>query len=104
MTPSSHDSRLAELRAWLAAFAPVHGLALDTIRPASDDASFRRYFRIDASRAGASSLVAMAGLAAGAIAWAAVPISIAWVANAWWLGRRQEQRAIAPGIEAGVEA
>jgi len=59
MTPSSHDSRLAELRAWLAAFAPVHGLALDTIRPASDDASFRRYFRIDASRAGASSLVAM---------------------------------------------
>jgi len=51
-----------------------------------------------------SSLVAMAGLAAGAIAWAAVPISIAWVANAWWLGRRQEQRAIAPGIEAGVEA
>lgn len=51
-----------------------------------------------------SSLVAMAGLAAGAIAWAAVPVSIAWVANAWWLGRRQEQRAAAPGIETGVEA
>ncbi len=59
MTSSSHDTRLAELRAWLAALDPEHGLALDTIRPASDDASFRRYFRIDASRAGAPSLVAM---------------------------------------------
>ncbi|MCD6735087.1 MAG: phosphotransferase [Burkholderiaceae bacterium] len=59
MTSSSHDTRLAELHAWLAALDPEHGLALDTIRPASDDASFRRYFRIDASRAGAPSLVAM---------------------------------------------
>jgi len=32
----------------------------------------------------------MAGLGTGAIAWAAVPLAIAWVANAWWLGRRQE--------------
>ena len=38
----------------------------------------------------ASSLVAMAGLGTGAIAWAAVPLALAWVANAWWLGRRQE--------------
>jgi AAA family ATP:ADP antiporter len=37
-----------------------------------------------------SSLVAMAGLGASAIAWAAVPLSLAWVGNAWWLGRRQE--------------
>lgn len=59
MTPSSHDTRLAELRAWLAALDPEHGLALDTIRPASDDASFRRYFRVDVSHAGAPSLVAM---------------------------------------------
>lgn len=59
MTPSSQDTRLAELRAWLAGLGPEHGLALDTIRPASDDASFRRYFRIDASRAGAAGLVAM---------------------------------------------
>jgi len=59
MTPSSHDTRLAELRTWLVALDPEHGLALDTIRPASDDASFRRYFRIDAARAGAPCLVAM---------------------------------------------
>ncbi|WP_291982140.1 hypothetical protein [Luteitalea sp.] len=41
----------------------------------------------------ASSLVAMAGLGTGAIAWAAVPLALAWVANAWWLGRRQETMA-----------
>lgn len=41
----------------------------------------------------ASSLVAMAGFGVGAIAWTAVPIALGWVANAWWLGRRQERRA-----------
>jgi len=41
----------------------------------------------------ASSLVAMAGSGAGAIAWAAVPVALTWMGNAWWLGRRQEQRA-----------
>lgn len=40
-----------------------------------------------------SSLVTMAGLGAGAIAWTAVPLALAWVGNAWWLGRRQESRA-----------
>lgn len=40
-----------------------------------------------------SSLVTMAGLGAGAIAWTAVPLAIAWVGNAWWLGRRQEQES-----------
>jgi len=28
---------------------------------------------------------------AGAIAWTAVPLALAWVANAWWLGRNQER-------------
>jgi AAA family ATP:ADP antiporter len=37
-----------------------------------------------------SSLVTMAGLGAGAIAWTAVPLALAWIANAWWLGRKQE--------------
>jgi len=52
----------------------------------------------------ASSLVAMLGFGAGAIAWTAVPVAIAWVANAWWLGRRQERRArqAAPGVDAAV--
>ena len=31
------------------------------------------------------------GLGAGAIAWAAVPLALGWVANAWWLARRQEE-------------
>jgi len=32
---------------WLQAIAPAHGLQLATLRSASSDASFRRYFRID---------------------------------------------------------
>ncbi|MFO1300558.1 MAG: phosphotransferase [Burkholderiaceae bacterium] len=59
MKPVSEDVRLAELRAWLASLEPAQRLALDSIRPASDDASFRRYFRVDAASAGAPSLVAM---------------------------------------------
>ena len=44
--------------AWLAAVAPAHALAPETLRAASSDASFRRYFRIDA-HAGASSCIVM---------------------------------------------
>ncbi len=33
---------------WLASVAPAHGLLPETVRPASADASFRRYFRVDA--------------------------------------------------------
>jgi aminoglycoside/choline kinase family phosphotransferase len=50
------DARLAELRQWLAGHAREYALDLDSIRPASADASFRRYFRIDTA---AGSLVAM---------------------------------------------
>lgn len=46
-----------------------------------------------------SSLVTTAGLGAGAIAWAAVPLALAWVGNAWWLGRKQERKANAQGEE-----
>ena len=44
------DARLDALRAWLAA-APG-GIVVDpaSVRPASGDASFRRYFRVDAQR------------------------------------------------------
>ncbi|MBX3591194.1 MAG: phosphotransferase [Burkholderiaceae bacterium] len=59
MKPVSEDVRLAELRAWLASIEPAQRLVLDSIRPASDDASFRRYFRIDAASAGEPGLVAM---------------------------------------------
>lgn len=36
--------------AWLAAVAPAHGLMPETVRSASADASFRRYFRVDAAQ------------------------------------------------------
>jgi N-acetylmuramate 1-kinase len=41
---------------WLQAVAPAHGLIVSTLRSASADASFRRYFRIDA-HSGASFIV-----------------------------------------------
>ncbi len=47
------------MRDWLATLAPTHALAIETIRPASNDASFRRYFRVDAAHAGEPSRVAM---------------------------------------------
>ncbi|HYD81916.1 MAG TPA: phosphotransferase [Paucimonas sp.] len=48
--PSPSDSRLADLKLWLADLAaPAPKLLPDSIRPASSDASFRRYFRIDAA-------------------------------------------------------
>ena len=58
--PSSEaDPRLAALRAWLQS-APG-GIALHTasLRPASADASFRRYFRVDAAPGGDASLIVM---------------------------------------------
>ncbi|WP_409450584.1 aminoglycoside phosphotransferase family protein [Aquabacterium sp. J223] len=41
-------AREAAFHAWLAALAPVHGLRADTLAPASADASFRRYLRLQA--------------------------------------------------------
>lgn len=43
---STDDLRLTELNKWLASL-PAPLLKLDSLRPASSDASFRRYFRID---------------------------------------------------------
>lgn len=43
-----HDPRLAQLAGWLAGLE-AHALLPDTLRPASSDASFRRYFRVDAA-------------------------------------------------------
>ena len=40
--------------AWLARVAPTYGLRPETVRLASADASFRRYFRIDATGGGAA--------------------------------------------------
>src|SRR5262245_42478946 len=43
----SDPRREAAFHAWLARVAPVHGLQPSTLRPASADASFRRYLRVD---------------------------------------------------------
>ena len=53
MTVSSLDwadsHRASAFEQWLAAVAPQHDLQTDTVRLASADASFRRYFRVDAA-------------------------------------------------------
>jgi aminoglycoside/choline kinase family phosphotransferase len=53
------DPRLDLLREWLAGMADRHRLVPGTLRPASNDASFRRYFRIDTDAGAARSLIAM---------------------------------------------
>jgi aminoglycoside/choline kinase family phosphotransferase len=46
-------ARQQAFAAWLDTVAPAHGLLPQTVRSASADASFRRYFRVDAEGAGA---------------------------------------------------
>lgn len=58
ITPAD-DARLAHLRAWLAPLAATHRMALESLRPASADASFRRYFRVDCDGGAHASLVVM---------------------------------------------
>jgi len=53
------DPRLESLRGWLQGFAARHALAIETIRAASNDASFRRYFRVDTRGGAAASLIVM---------------------------------------------
>ncbi len=50
------DVRLDDLASWLAALPTELGLRIGTLRAASADASFRRYFRLDAA---AGTLIAM---------------------------------------------
>ena len=50
--------RRSAFERWLAPLAAAHGLRLQTLRPASADASFRRYLRIDAA-SGPSLIVMM---------------------------------------------
>ena len=45
---NDHDPRLEQIRNWLGGLPAALNLAVDTLRPASADASFRRYFRLDA--------------------------------------------------------
>ncbi|MFD4840438.1 aminoglycoside phosphotransferase family protein [Achromobacter sp. NPDC058515] len=47
---NDHDPRLEQIRNWLEGLPASLDLAVDTLRPASADASFRRYFRLDAGQ------------------------------------------------------
>ena len=53
------DSRLNTLRNWLKALQPSWQLDIDTLAPASADASFRRYFRIESKNADFGTLIVM---------------------------------------------
>jgi len=53
---SDHQARQAQLLAWLQTLPASLNLALDTLSPASSDASFRQYFRL---QAGERSLIIM---------------------------------------------
>jgi N-acetylmuramate 1-kinase len=58
----SDAQREQAFQTWLAGIAPQHQLVAETLRPASADASFRRYFRVDSARVDAlngSSLIIM---------------------------------------------
>jgi aminoglycoside/choline kinase family phosphotransferase len=54
--PAAHDARRDQVVAWLRSFASRHAIEVESLQPASADASFRRYFRV---QAGAGSLIAM---------------------------------------------
>jgi len=53
------DVRLNTLRNWLKALQPSWQLDLDTLAPASADASFRRYFRVKSKNSNFASLIIM---------------------------------------------
>ena len=63
LTPSAtailwaDPQRAAAFQNWLAGIGAAHGLRPETVRLASADASFRRYFRIDATGSAASRIV-----------------------------------------------
>ncbi|MCW5633436.1 MAG: phosphotransferase [Rubrivivax sp.] len=52
-------ARRVAFERWLADIAPRHGLAPETLAPASADASFRRYLRVAATRVAGGSAIVM---------------------------------------------
>jgi aminoglycoside/choline kinase family phosphotransferase len=46
------DIRLSQLNSWLASLASKWSLTLESLAPASSDASFRRYFRVESTQNG----------------------------------------------------
>jgi aminoglycoside/choline kinase family phosphotransferase len=57
--PTAVDARQSALTDWLRTLPADLGLRTDSLRPASADASFRRYFRLDATGGAGTTLIAM---------------------------------------------
>ncbi|RYF67553.1 MAG: aminoglycoside phosphotransferase, partial [Comamonadaceae bacterium] len=57
--PWSDPARAAAFERWLAAIAPAQNLLPATVRLASADASFRRYFRVDSGDAAIGTRIVM---------------------------------------------
>jgi len=57
--PHTPDTRLELLTAWLRTHADRFGLDIASLAPASSDASFRRYFRLDAAGPHGATLIAV---------------------------------------------
>ena len=49
MSATDPNARAQALQHWLQDIAPAHQLQLESLQPASSDASFRRYFRVQAA-------------------------------------------------------
>ena len=56
---TAQDPRLPALQDWLARLPDDLGLQTDSLRPASADASFRRYFRLDARGVAGGTVIVM---------------------------------------------
>ncbi len=59
MTPNPPDFRLTQLHNWLQSLPERYRLDLSTLKPASADASFRRYFRLAADCDAGKTLIAV---------------------------------------------
>ncbi|AOY91747.1 aminoglycoside phosphotransferase [Cupriavidus sp. USMAA2-4] len=53
------DTRLDALKSWVASLGPAWSIDPDSCTPASADASFRRYFRVNSARPGHATLIVM---------------------------------------------
>lgn len=51
MTDILSDARIEQLRSWLQSIVGRYDLNLNSLAPASADASFRRYFRLESDTA-----------------------------------------------------
>ncbi len=114
VTQSTTDTRRQALEHWLSSLASQHQLDISTLEPASSDASFRRYFRLQAGAGTAvvmdappaqedcgpfihvTGLLAQAGLSVPAILAANLPEGFLLLSD---LGRDTFYQAVQAGLD-----